>query len=607
MSQPEAAAPADRPSRRELLAGAREVTGVAWRASPARTALALFLEPASGALAALSGYWLKVVTDAVVAGDRASAIRGVVGFVGFVGLAKIASAAWLRLVIRLGEQTGFAMEQRLAAAVADMPTLEIFERPEQLDRLDLLREQRDFYAYTFNAFGQGLREVARLVATLGLLASVDLRLLLLVPLGAPSLRAAVRARLDGDDVQLAVAERRRRADHLMEVATAPGPARELRVFGLAPQIAGRWEAAQASADAALIAREWQASLRSALAWLVFGAGFLAAIFLVLASAADGGASPGDVILVVTAAASLAGNLGGVANWTAQAAAAMRFLARYVQVTRFAEERARDLPGAVAPTRLDAGIRFRNVSFAYPGSGEVVLQGVDLLLPAGSTVALVGENGAGKTTLAKLLCRLYEPTGGQIEVDGKPLTALDITSWRASISAGFQDFARFELAARESVGVGDLTAIADDATVTAALTAAGADGVIGQLDDGLDTLLGRTWGGTDLSTGQWQLLALGRAMMRRRPLLLILDEPTASLDAEAEHRLFESYAEQSRRRAAEGAITVIVSHRFSTVRAADLIVVLDRGRIVEAGDHRSLMSAGGTYAELFTLQARAYRR
>jgi ATP-binding cassette subfamily B protein len=266
--------------------------------------------------------------------------------------------------------------------------------------------------------------------------------------------------------------------------------------------------------------------------------------------------------------------------------------------------------AAVPDRLDDGIRFENVSFRYPGTTADVLTGVDLFFPAGSTVAVVGENGAGKTTIVKLLCRFYEPTGGRITVDGEDLRRVPIGEWRARLSGAFQDHARLEFLARETVGVGHLPVVDDDDAVHAAIDRAGAAAVLRSLPTGLATQLGtRFEDGVELSGGQWQQLALGRGMMRTpaAPLLLVLDEPTAALDPGTEHRLFERYAAAARSASAHsGAITVLVSHRFSTVRMADLIVVVAGGRALEAGSHDDLMAADGLYAELYGLQARAYR-
>jgi ATP-binding cassette subfamily B protein len=249
-----------------------------------------------------------------------------------------------------------------------------------------------------------------------------------------------------------------------------------------------------------------------------------------------------------------------------------------------------------------------MGFRYPGTDVDVLEHVDLELPSGSTVAFVGENGAGKSTLVKLLCRFYEPTGGRIEIDGVDLADIDPDDWRRRIAAGFQDFVKFELLARESVGVGDLPFLDDERAVRGAVERAAAGDVIQDLDQGLDSPIGRTQvgGGADLSGGQWQKLALARAMMRERPLLLILDEPTSALDAHAEHELFERYAQSARAVAeATGGIAIFVSHRFSTVRMADRIVVIDGGRVAEQGTHAELVAHGGIYAELFALQASAY--
>ncbi len=260
-----------------------------------------------------------------------------------------------------------------------------------------------------------------------------------------------------------------------------------------------------------------------------------------------------------------------------------------------------------PTTLHEGIRLEGVSFVYPGTEREVLQDVDLTLPAGAVIAVVGENGAGKTTLVKLLSRFYEPTAGRILVDGAPLAQMDPDEWRTRLAGAYQDFFRFELKARQSVGVGDVDRVDDEPAVRVAVGRAGADDVVDGLAEGLDTQLGATWPeGVEVSFGQWQKLALARGFMRGGPLLLVLDEPTAALDAETEHALFERYAEGAEREAANGRITVLVSHRFSTVRMADLIVVLDGARVVEVGSHEELMARGGQYAELYGIQAASYR-
>jgi ATP-binding cassette, subfamily B, bacterial len=260
-----------------------------------------------------------------------------------------------------------------------------------------------------------------------------------------------------------------------------------------------------------------------------------------------------------------------------------------------------------PSRLENGIALQEIGFRYPSRDAGVLADLDLLLPAGSVIALVGENGAGKSTLVKLLSGMYTPTTGRVLIDEIPLDRLDPAAWRRRIAATLQEYERFMLRAGESVGVGDLPRIDDETAIRAALAAAGADRLLENLPDGLATRVGnRFTGGRELSGGQWQRLALARGLMRQDPLLVILDEPTASLDPVSEAALFVRFANAVRdARSRAGAVTLLVSHRLSTARIADRIVVLEAGRVIEVGSHAELIAASGTYAELFALQAHGY--
>jgi ATP-binding cassette subfamily B protein len=317
------------------------------------------------------------------------------------------------------------------------------------------------------------------------------------------------------------------------------------------------------------------------------------------------ASAGAVLLVLAAGARLSayvgatvGELGFLRGFWVYGARRLAWLEDYAASVASAA----DLP---APERLTRGVRFERVSFAYPGTVRLVLEDVTLELPAGAVVAIVGENGAGKSTLVKLLAKMYEPTSGRIMIDDTPLARIGADSWRAKMAGAFQDFFRFELRARQSVGLGDVPRVDDVLAVAAAVSRAGAEDVVTRLGAGLETQLGPTWpDGVEVSFGQWQKLALARGFMRERPLVLVLDEPTAALDSETEHALFERYAAAAR--SVDGRLTILVSHRFSTVRMADLIVVLQGARVTEVGSHDELMARGGQYAELFGIQAAAYR-
>jgi ABC-type multidrug transport system fused ATPase/permease subunit len=252
------------------------------------------------------------------------------------------------------------------------------------------------------------------------------------------------------------------------------------------------------------------------------------------------------------------------------------------------------PPAPAAGRPAHEVRFRDVGFAYPQGGQPVLDGFDLSIPAGSSIAIVGQNGAGKTTLAKLLCRLYDPQSGVIEVDGVDVRSMAVDEWRQRVTAVFQDFIRFELPLRDNVAPGG----APDEVILAALAQAGA----ADLAD-LDTPLAKGYeGGTDLSGGQWQRVALARVLcaVAQGAGLVLLDEPTAQLDVRGEAEIFERILDATR-----GATTILISHRFSTVRHVDRICVLEHGRVVELGTHEELLAQGGRYATMFRLQAQRF--
>jgi ATP-binding cassette subfamily B protein len=338
--------------------------------------------------------------------------------------------------------------------------------------------------------------------------------------------------------------------------------------------------------------------------------------LVVYLASRGEVSIGDVAMTAVLAGQVLTLVIGSAELAQWLQRTLTAAARYLYLERVAEQPARGVATLgsaaaateTAPTALAEGIRLDAVSYRYPGRTEPTLRDVTVTLPAGSTVAIVGDNGAGKTTLVSLLAGLCRPTAGRILVDGADLRDFDPHDWRQRISAGFQDHARFEFSIQRAVGLGLLRDLDDAAAATAALDRAAAADIAESARAGLATQLGPSWpDGIDLSGGQWQKLAIGRAMMRTDPLLLLLDEPTAAIDAETEHRLFARWtatASDVRRRT--GAITVLVSHRFSTVRMADLILVLRDGDICERGSHAELIAAGGLYAELFEIQAGAYR-
>jgi ABC-type multidrug transport system fused ATPase/permease subunit len=602
-------ADARRRPRGDLLRALGLLARMSFRADP-RTAtlvsVCAAVDYATGALVALA---LKGAADAAAGRDLGGALAAAAGMVATLTAARVANLWGFAAQLRLGQQTGLRMQTHLAHLTAEVPTIEHFERPDYLRELELLRADGDVMTGALSAAVTQIGAVVQLGVTTALLAAVHPLLALLPLFGLPSLMTSARAQRIRVGMREAIQEQRRREWHCIELACTAAPGKELRVFGLGDELLDRHRRARAEADRIEDGGSRRAALVAASGSLVFAVGLVAATAFVADRAAQGLATVGQVVLTLTLAAQVNGQVAGLAGRVSWALDRLKTASRYLWLTEYAAAASR--PGgapAPPPDRLSRGITLEHVAFVYPGTDAVVLDGVSAHLPAGATVALVGENGAGKTSLVKLLCRFYEPTQGRILVDGVDLRRLPAEAWRARTAAAFQDFVRFELLARETVGIGDLPRVEDAVAVGAALEQARAADVVSTLPLGLETPLGRSFdGGAELSIGQWQKLALGRAMMRRTPLLLVLDEPTAALDAPTEHALFERYAAAARRAAAAtGGITLLVSHRFSTVRMADVIVVLDGGRVRETGSHEELVAAGGLYAELYELQARAYR-
>lgn len=382
----------------------------------------------------------------------------------------------------------------------------------------------------------------------------------------------------------------RQAEYSYRLAVDAPAAKELRLFGLSGWTVDRFT----SGRRRLLDLQWQATrLRERpVLWSLLIALFanVLVFWMITQDAAAGRLALSRVVTFASAALGVSaiafGGLSWALDWAASPVGAVLRL-----------ETAMGPAGAlVAGTREATGmpareIRFRNVGFAYPTAGEPVLNGFDLTIPAGSSLAIVGQNGAGKTTLAKLLCRLYDPQEGSIQIDGVDLREIDVDSWRSRLTAVFQDFTRFELPLRENVAPSG----APDRVIEAALAEAGAANLAG-----LDTVLARAYeGGIDLSGGQWQRIALARALcaVKLGASVVLLDEPTAQLDVRGEAEIFERILAATR-----NATTILISHRFSTVRHADRICVLEHGRVVELGTHDELMAQGGRYRTMFDLQA-----
>ena len=555
---------------------------------------------------ALLALWLMLLGKGVLE-HRAGLVEGAA-----VGLGISAAATWFlrtvstRVQRRFRDKVTIALEAHVASLQASIATIAHQERPEYLDRLSMLRNQVFVLDHMYMAVFSMLGWILRLGVTLALLASIHPVLLLLAVFAVPTVWTSTWRPEVERSAQESGAQASRLARHLFNVATTASPGKEVRVIGMGSHLATERRAAWERWYGRVASARWGSAFWHALAWAVFGCAYVGAVVFV-SSVLRGSAS--QVLLVLAAGARLSAYIGATVGELAflrgfwmDGSRRLAWLEDYASAVAAAGDRP-------VPSELRQGIRLEHVSFTYPGTSHVVLEDVSVKLPAGAVVAIVGENGAGKTTLVKLLAKMYEPMSGAIFLDETPLARVPASEWRKRLAGAFQDFFRFEFRAQQTVGLGDVPRLEDALAVSAAVDRAGAGDVVTRLTAGLETQLGPTWpGGVELSFGQWQKLALARGFMREEPLLLILDEPTAALDAETEHALFERYADAARGSAEKqnGRITILVSHRFSTVRMADLIIVLDGARLVEVGTHEELMARKGHYAELYGIQAAAYR-
>ncbi|XVS61174.1 ABC transporter ATP-binding protein [Actinosynnema sp. CA-299493] len=590
-----------------LLTGAWTMITTAWRLNPRKTALAVVLMTAGAVAAPLLAAALGWMTREVVAGTPGHAVLAGVA-VAVLAVLALALGHFAHLAYyELSELAELDFDERVIEVSNGSAGIEHHERAEDADTWTVLRQEGRQFRTGLEALLNGVGLVLAVVLTAVLLAVQNPWLLLLPVAAAPPLLAGRVAERVLDRARTATAEATRTALNLFHLATSARLAGELRVSGVGDELRARHDRLWARATRGLWRAHLTATWVRAAGQVVFALAYIGGVLLVVRDAIAGRRGVGDVVLVIVLAAQ-------VNQQVATAVTLLQDLQRMAGAYRRLTEVAASVtgPGAAPahhspPPRLHDGIDLAGVAFTYPGTDVPVLREVDLHLPAGATVAIVGENGAGKSTLVKLLCGFYRPSAGRILVDGVDLHGMALDEWRARIAAGFQDFVRYEFPAQHVVGLGDLPRLSSEPAVRAALARANATGVLDDLPDGLRTRLGKSYAdGAELSGGQWQKLALGRAMMREAPLLLVLDEPTSALDPEAEHVLFQRYADHAERVAGRtGGITVFVSHRFSTVRTADLIIVVGDGRVVETGDHATLTARGGLYAELFALQAKAY--
>ena len=582
----------------------------AWRAAPGMTAAMCACTILNASLPAVS---VLGVSQAIAAYSTQHSIWPGLGLTAAALLvtAVTTEAVW-PISDTVQDLVGRYVQDDLLRLTAEIPSIAHHEDPALADRMGMLEGEVDALVGGPRLV-ETIGSIVATVTVVGLLASVRPELCAL--LAVALLPAAVEARgaSQRNQVLLANERYRRLTQQCVDVLSAARQGLEVRCFGLRGPLLAVCGRAMRQRSRPRLALTRRYAGYSAVSWLVFGAAYAVAVWWIVERLRSGTSSVADLALLLLIGAQVISTGKAITSHARMLVDQMQVFGRYHWLRDYSTQRRRHVGTRVPPAVLRDGIQLRGVSFAYPagrpdGAPRMALRDIDLHLPAGATVAFVGANGAGKSTLVKLLARLYDPTDGAVLIDGVPLIEMDPMAWRARISAGFQDYATFEFLAIDSVGVGDLEQRTNRKRVASAAVDGQAHDVIASLPAGLDTQLGTAFdGGVGLSGGQWQRLALARAFMRDRPLLMLLDEPTAALDPAAEHALYEHYASTAHDLAATtGAVTVLVSHRFSTVRMADLIVVVENGQITEVGPHDELMRAGGHYARLFELQARAYR-
>ncbi|MEV0309642.1 ABC transporter ATP-binding protein [Nonomuraea fuscirosea] len=600
--------PAGETGAGSLFRRGRVAAELAWRARPAAVLGSLALVLLMGAAPVATAWLTKLVIDRLANGE--GGLLPVAAALGVAGLALVVLphvSEYLNGQLHRGLQR--LVYDRLFLAVNADPGLSRFENPSFHDELRLAHEAGQNAPQQIVgsslAICQGVLTLLGFVVTLTVLSPV--MVVIVIAAALPSARVQLALSRRRARTLWGVSSNTRRQLFYGALLTSPDAAKEVRLFRLGDFLRTRMLTELETVNEAERDLDWRTLRSQGLLSLLGAAVAAGGLFWAVLTAASGGLSVGDVSVFVAAVAGVQTALTAIVSRWAGAHNALLMFGHYVGVVQ-AEP---GLPVAARPSALPAlraGIELRDVWFRYDDEHPWVLRGVDLFIPHGQAVALVGLNGAGKSTLVKLLCRLYDPVRGSILWDGVDLREAHPDDLRARIGVVFQDYMTYDLTAAENIMLGDLAGGADPEAVRAAARRAGIHDTLDALPRGYDTLLSRIFfgegderqAGVTLSGGQWQRLALARALMRHQRDLLILDEPSSGLDAEAEHAVH-----QGMRRHRAGRTSVLISHRLGALRDADLIVVLSDGKISERGTHDELMAKGEQYARLFSLQASGY--
>lgn len=603
-----------------VMAGTPRILRLVWQSHPQFTVVLILANMVLG-LAPMAEIWsIKLIIDGVAQSLKTAQFPGpeqanLVAMLLVLALIRLVSSSMEPTVRLVQEQLGDHLVRDINLLILrkanSLVDISVFENPTFHDKLTRAQNEASYRPLAILSNVTAIsRSCISMTSMICVLASFQPWLAAaVVALAMPNLIAQIKMQHESWAIQNFEIPAVRKMRYFSEVLTRVETASEIRLFNLGDMFINKYLdkfAEFQKAHAKLRANHW---IRNFILANIAAVGLVTSYSYVVLSALRNSISLGSLSMYLTATTQIEYQL-EIMIWS---------IAHLYQGNLFAKNMFDFLevsspvillPAGAAkpvPKKLEHGIRFENVSFHYPDSERKIFENLSFELKAGQSIALVGENGAGKTTIVKLLSRLYEPVSGRILVDGVDLREYDLNSWRANLSVIFQNYARFHLTARENIGVGNVSLLDDTDRIASAAERASAVSLIENLPDKYETMLGRWFSadkGTELSGGEWQKIALSRAFMRAgegEAQLMILDEPTSALDAQAEYDIYLRFAELTR-----GKTTFLISHRFSTVKMADLVLVLEKGKIIEQGSHDELILKNGEYARLYNLQADRYK-
>lgn len=581
-----------------------------WQGAKGWTLLNGVFVVAQGALPLIPLLLMKLMVDAVTAGvsapDKAAAFWHVLGLGGLMGAATLVTSVISLIAGRVSEWQAFRVSDHMSDILLTKSIDVDLEHYESARYYDTFHRAQGEASYRPMSIVNGLAQIGKngvsLVAISVLLLSfhwvIGVVLLLAVGIGVAVRFFYTRKMFRWQREQTST---ERQSGYYSGILTGGSYAKEVRLFDLGPLFMRRFKEVRLKLRKGRLALSHKRSLAEFAAQLFAMAALYGLYAYLVYQVLGGKITLGELAMYSQAFQRVQGSLRGILNSLAGLYEDNLFLSNLYEFLDLKRTVAEPDPAQPVPRPMQRGIVLDHVSFQYPGGARRVLEDVSLSIRPGETIALVGANGSGKTTLIKLLCRLYDPTGGTLTWDGVDLRQFETRALRREIAVIFQDYVHYQLSAEENIWLGNAAAPPDRERIVAAARRSGADEVIRRLPHGYDTILGKQFAaGAELSVGEWQKVALARAFMRDAQLL-VLDEPTSSMDAKAEYEIFQSF-----RQLVAGRTAVLISHRFSTVRMADRIFVLEHGRIIEGGTHDELVRAGGTYARLFEMQAQHYR-